>query len=219
MVFMLLSAVLGWAGAAHGHSGGMGAGGHDVGAGGHDIGASGHDAGTVGHDVHAGGHDGDATSDHGHSTISDLPLFSPMTIAAYITGFGGSGLIYHHLLGDRPFLHVPAAAVTGAAMGVGVSFMAYKLISRFESGKPAHESEAYGQDAEVTVAIPVDGFGEVAYVASGIRRAIPARAEPGVGHAAGERVRVVRITGGTAHVRAVFSFDPASSGQLGDRHS
>jgi membrane protein implicated in regulation of membrane protease activity len=147
-----------------------------------------------------------------------LPLFSPLAIAGYITGFGGSGLIYQHLFGARAYLHVPLAGVTGGLLGVGVAFATLRLVSRFESGRGARDSEAYGQEAEITVAIPVDGFGEVAYVAGGIRQAIPARGDGGA-FVAGQRVRIVRIVGGTAQVRALPALDEGSVDSTNKRFS
>lgn len=190
LAFVAITALFGFIGGGDAHD----SGGHA----GTDVDASAH----VSNDFGAGGH-GDASGDAGGHGGVHLPVFSPMVLAAYVTGFGGSGLIYRYLFGDRPILHVPLAAVTGLGLGVGVAYFSWRLISFFESARMAREQDAYAQDAEVAVAIPDGGFGEVAYVSGGARQSLPARAELGSTFRAGDRVRIVRITGGTALVRPV----------------
>jgi hypothetical protein len=179
---------------------------------GHFSGGDGHG----GHGGHAGhGHGGHAGHDGHHGHVSDLPLFSPTALAAYVTGFGACGLALGHFGVVNPLLTVPVSLAFGAAFGTGLLWSLARLASSAEGNSLASHDEVVGQDVEVSIAIPESGLGEVAFVAGGTRQALPARAEAGQSFPQGARVRVVRAVEGTLHVTRGAAL-PAPAAQVGE---
>lgn len=202
----LLAAVSGFAfmgiSALMGHFGGHGDGGHagHGGHGGHGHVGHGH-AGTLGH--------------HGESGL-ELPLLSPTAIAAYVTGFGSSGLIITEGLHvANPLIHVPLAMTFAGAFGVSVLFAMAKLSQAAEGNTLASLQDVVGTDVEVSIAIPPSGEGEVAYVDAGTRQTAMARSEAGQSFPQGARVRVTRAVDGTLFVTTAGSLaaKPVSVGE------
>ncbi len=194
LAFVVLSVLFGWV-SGHGH--------HSVD--GHvDAGADGDlSTGDAGHADAAGDHD-----------AGGLPLFSPTALAVLLTTFGGSGLVYGYLTGDRPIIHVPAAGATAALAWVGAAYVALKLARLLETPHVNRMLEALQHEAEVTVSIPEGGFGEVAVIVDGVRQTFPARAEADTTFHSGDRVRIARIVQGSAFVRPAPAFTQASPGAL-----
>ncbi|MGC4115462.1 MAG: hypothetical protein QM765_12830 [Myxococcales bacterium] len=192
--FVLISALMSGLG-GHGDHGADG--GHDLGHG-HDV--------EVGHDGEfAAGH-GDADVGHGGGDAGPaegqmhLPIFSPLVIACFLAAFGGSGMLYRQLFGDNPWLHAPLAAATSVALGFAIAFAIWKLTSTFNSARNARATDALGTMAEVSVTIPVEGVGEVAYVSGGTRQTISARSADGKEYKQGSSVKVHRLKDGVAFV-------------------
>jgi len=176
--FMGLSALLGHFGGGHG--------GHD--AGGHG-GHAGH-----GH-AHGTGHD----HDQGHHVA--LPFFSPTAFAAYLTGFGSAGLVLTEGLKlTNPWIHVPASLVFAGGFGAALLFGMAMIADKAESNALSSLQDVVGTDVEVTIAIPADGTGEVAFVDGGTRQTAMARSEAGQEFAQGARARVTRSVEGTLFV-------------------
>ena len=149
-----------------------------------------------GHDHGGDGHGGDS----GHDGFS-LPFFSPLAIAAYVTGFGSSGLMLTQGLGlTSPYLHVPGAVLCAGVFGVGMLAAVAKLTQKTEGNTLPSLQDAVGTEVEVTIAIPAGGTGEVAYVAGGTRQTGLACAEAGQSFPQGARVKVTRAAEGTLHV-------------------
>ena len=174
----------------------------------HDVG--GHDGGpdlSTGHEVSGGDYDaGHGEVGHGDGEVGHeqpamhLPLLSPTVISAFLASFGGAGLLYRQIFGDRPWLHVPLAVVTAAVMGVALAYLIWKITSTFDSNRVAHLTDALGAVAEVSVTIPKDGVGEVAYVSAGTRQTLSARSSDDLEHKQGARVKVLKVSDGVAYV-------------------
>ena len=210
--FTVISALLGGLLGGHGH-GDTGVGGHDVGVGGHDVGVGGHDVGVGGHDgagfsaahgadaAHGGdvGH-GDGDAGHVDSDSMHLPILSPMVLSAFLAGFGGSGLVYRQIFGERVWLHMPLAAATSAVLGVGLAWGMWKLTSTIDTNRMARESDVFSSAVEVVITVPKDGTGEITYVSGGTRQTLTARSADGREHKQGETVKVLKLTDGTAWV-------------------
>ncbi|HEY3446941.1 MAG TPA: hypothetical protein VGK67_11285 [Myxococcales bacterium] len=191
-----------------GHHGGD-AGGHDLGAGGHDLDAGGHDLdASTSHEVSGGDYEADAAGDAGHGdgevgregSPMHLPLLSPTVISAFVASFGGAGLLFKQLLGDNPFLHVPLAGATAMAMAVAMAYLIWKITSSLDSNRMARITDAVGTLAEVTVSVPKQGMGEVAYVSANTRQTMSARSVDGNEYKQGSRVKVLRVNDGVAYV-------------------
>ncbi|MBS2028326.1 MAG: hypothetical protein JST54_10510 [Deltaproteobacteria bacterium] len=197
--FMGLSALLGHFG---GHGGGHDAGGH---GGGH------------GHVGHGSGHGQGHAQGHGQTEHLALPYFSPTAWAAYITGFGSAGLVLTeglHL--TNPLIHVPVSLAFAGGFGVALLFGMAAIADKAESNALSSLQDVIGTDVEVTIAIPADGTGEVAFVAGGTRQTAMARAEAGQTFAQGSRARVTRSADGALFVTlstAALSTGTASVGE------
>ncbi|HEX9743942.1 MAG TPA: hypothetical protein VGB30_00810 [bacterium] len=168
--------------------------------GGHDIDFS-HDVdvgGGVDHDVGFG--DSSADSFHGHGEIALNPV-SPLTIASFIGGFGGGGLIGY-------YMHLPTVGTVLIALPVGflVAFSLYYLMYKINQTNISSESrfsEVVGVSGEIITPIVEDGTGEIAYVSRGSRYASPARSIDGRSIKKGRSVKVWRIVGSTCLVKEI----------------
>ncbi len=152
-----------------------------------------------GHDVHHGdvGHGG---GDHGDAAISVL---SPTIVAAFISGFGGTGILVTSLT----TWSVLPGAVTSIAGGLFLAFSAFFLLgllySRTQGGSEYQTSELAGLPAEIITAIPENGYGEIAYNTKGTRTNAPACSLDGQPIARHTPVVIVRIVGTTHYVRKI----------------
>src|SRR5882724_1447934 len=158
------------------------------------LGGHGHNAGLVGHDLHHGmGHSADALHADTEGEVQLSPI-SPVTITMFGTAFGGVGLIATHALALPALFSLPMALLSGLIIA-GVAFYAFsKLFQATESSSEAHVTELVGLEAEVITPIPLQGLGEIAYVARGTRFTAPARSEDGKPHLAPSTVLIARIT-------------------------
>jgi hypothetical protein len=213
----VLSGVLGHSGG--GHDGGgidADAGGVDADAGGFHADAGGIDADASGVHTDIGfhadaGHGGNLSHDAGGSL--QLPVFSPTVIAFFLATFGASGLLYQRVLGiQNPWIHTPMAGATAVASGIGLAYVLYKITSGLESNRMARVSDAMLAPVEVTISVPKEGMGEIAYVSAGTRQTISARTVDGREHKQGSMVRVLKIVDGVAFVGETL---PAAA--LGER--
>jgi len=197
--FTVVSALLGGLMGGHGH-GDMAAGGHDVGVGGHDVGVGGHGGSdfSASHGADVGHGDGEAAQ--ADTGAMHLPLLSPMVLSAFLAGFGGSGLVYRQIFGERVWLHMPLAAATSGVLGPCVAWAMWKLTSTMDSNRAARESDVFSSAVEVVITVPKDGTGEIAYVSGGTRQTASARSADGREHKQGDTVKVLKLTDGTAWV-------------------
>mgnify|MGYP001562697653 CR=1 FL=1 len=122
---------------------------------------------------------------------------SPVTLAMFIATFGGTGILMKKLLNLPPIVHVPVAGVSGIVVGLAVSWFFYKVMVKTQSSSHARTEEAIGAEAEVTVPIPHEGLGEIAYTLRGTRLTNPARTADGKELPARTSVKVVKQVGNT----------------------
>jgi membrane protein implicated in regulation of membrane protease activity len=154
---------------------------------------------------HLFGGDGDHGGDIGHGDIGhadvSLPILSPSIIAAFITGFGGTGILVTYLTG-WPVVSGVLAAVVGGLLLAGSAFGLLSFIySRTQGGSEYQTSELVGASAEVISTIPQNGFGEIAYEARGSRVNAAARTMDGQAIAKHEHVKIIKIIGSTHFVK------------------
>ncbi|MCX6646170.1 MAG: hypothetical protein NTY09_07425 [bacterium] len=192
--FAVISAILVGFGAATG--------GHDVDfSGTHDIGlGSGADSANFGAGAHGDfqPHSGDFY--HGEGEIGFSPI-SPSTIAAFVCGFGGGGLI-GNALGLATWGSVLLAVLIGIFSGGIVYFLIFKL-SQLSASSEARASEIIGTTAEIITPIVGDNTGEIAYVSRGSRYNSPARSLDGKSITRGAAVKIWRLVGSTAYVKEI----------------
>jgi membrane protein implicated in regulation of membrane protease activity len=146
--------------------------------------------------VDAGGAHGHAGSGHHDGTVHFSPL-SPVVLSMFIASFGGAGLIFKKVLAWPTVAHMPVAAVSGVVVAGVVFLLFYKIFEVAQSSSEAHADDAVGMEAEVTVPIPHQGLGEIAYTLSETRLTNPARTADGKELPAHTKVKIVDLVGGT----------------------
>lgn len=143
----------------------------------------------VGHAVRGGGHGG------------HFPFFNPLTLAAFLAWFGGTGYLLTR------YQHVWIVAVLGIATLVGLLgalllflFVAKVLMAHDYSLDPA-DYEMVGVLGRVSSRIRSNGTGEILFEQDGACRACAARSEQHERLDNGEEVVVTRYENGIAYVR------------------
>lgn len=151
----------------------------------------------VGHDVaHDGDHDGGGPS-----------IFSVRVTAAFLTAFGVGGVV-----GRFYGLSHPAASGVGVVAGIAMATLVYQFARVLYSQQASSEvqmTSLVGAAADVTVAIPAQGVGQIAVSARGERSEHIARSADGGAIARGTPVRVTSVRGDSV---IVVPASPASGG-------
>jgi len=150
-------------------------------------------------DVHVEvGHADVGSFDHGMVEVSPL---SPITIAAFITSFGGVGIVATQLFGVKPEVSLLWATLGGFVTG-GVVYLVYgRLLVAMQASSEVRARDLSGIVGEVIAPISATGVGEITYVAKGSRISSPARSATGQAISRGTLVTIERVVGGTALVR------------------
>ena len=149
--------------------------------------------GGAGHGGHAQGHAEAGGGAH------DMPGFSPLsptTIAAFVTAFGGFGMIFNQLEATRStWISAPLATVGGLGIAAGVFALFNTIFRKTQGSSEGRIAEVAGLSATVITPIAPGGVGEIAYVQSGTRYSAPARSEGGAAFANGATVKITRVVG------------------------
>ena len=156
-----------------------------------------HDVG--GHEI---GHGGDADHAGGPS------VFSLRIMASFLTAFGVGGVVarYYHL-------SHPVASGVGIVCGVvmaGLVFQFAKVLYSQQASSEIRMQGLVGTTAEVSVAIPSGGVGQVALSSGGARSEHIARSVDGLPIARGATVVVIGLGGDSVIVAPAGS--PAAGG-------
>jgi hypothetical protein len=150
-------------------------------------------------DLHHGDHGdhGDAASESGKFSL--LQYFSPMSVAGFLLGFGGLGVISRMLGAGGLF-----STLNGMAGGMGLWLIAYLIIVRVfaQSGGTSHtrREAIIGRQAQVTAPIMGSRPGMICYTIAGTRQTVRAITEEGQTIPVGASVRIRRIDASTAFV-------------------
>ncbi len=120
----------------------------------------------------------EASLDHGdldgHAGPSPL---STRVIGAFLTLFGVGGIVGQYLRWDHP-----ASSACGLVLGLAGATLVHRfalLLHSQEAGSELHMSELVARPAQVTVAIPENGVGEVSLTVGFERTAQLARSDDG----------------------------------------
>ena len=143
-----------------------------------------------------------ADADHGGPSI-----FSVRIMSSFVTAFGVGGLV-----GRYYGLTHPAASGVGVAAGIamsGVVFQFAKLLYSQQASSDVRMTALVGQPAEVSVAIPKGGIGQIALTFGGERSEHIARAADGQALLRGTEVVITGLRGDAVVV------GPPSSGSRG----
>jgi membrane protein implicated in regulation of membrane protease activity len=142
----------------------------------------------------------DISHDIDHPEVGLSPL-SPITIATFITTFGGVGLIMNNLTSISPALGLLVSTASGLALS-GVMFLLYtRVLMAAQGSSEVQRGELVGQTGEVIAPIPGGKVGEVALVARGTRVRSPARSADGQAIPRGTIVDIVEEAGNVVIVR------------------
>ena len=138
------------------------------------------------------GHDLDVSG----ADVPGAGVLSPLTIATFVTAFGGLGLVFHNITAtSRPMVSVALSGL--GAVGIAallVTCLRY-IFSRTQSSSESHVGTLAGMSASVITPIPEQGVGEIAYVQGGTRYSAPAREEKGRPVGNGQTVTITRVVG------------------------
>jgi membrane protein implicated in regulation of membrane protease activity len=179
----------------------------------------------------AGGHAGQAA--HGHSSPAKggaksgakgmhFSFFNPMTMAAFLTWFGGTGYLLVHLRHIWVFAGLLLASVAGLIAASIVFWFVAKVLMKYDGELDPLDYEMVGVLGRVSSTVRPDGTGEIIFLQVGARKACPARSETGEPLAKGTEVVVTRYESGVAYVRAwdeLAGADGASTQQQTDSNS
>ncbi len=126
--------------------------------------------------------------------VSVSPL-SPITIATFITVFGGAGVISIQLFDVSPRISLLWATLAGVVCS-GLMFLFYsQFLIRSQASSEVHVRDLLGLQAEVTVPIGENTPGQVTYSTKTGRMSSMARSADGSAIPRGRFVRIVRTIG------------------------
>lgn len=151
------------------------------------------DVGIPGAGIHIGGADVPA----GGLDAPDVAVspISPITIATFVTVFGGIGVIALQFFDIDPRLSLLFATV-GAIIASGLMFLFYsQILIRSQASTDVRRADLLGLEAEVTVPIGETGPGQVTYVTKAGRMTSMARSLDGSAIPRGRFVKIVRVIG------------------------
>lgn len=152
-----------------------------------------HDIAVHGADVHVGGPELPAGGLE-PSDVSVSPL-SPITIATFVTVFGGVGVITTQFAHVSPGLSLAFAAAGGLVCS-GLMFVFYsQLLIKQQATTQVRRADILGLEAEVTVPIGEDAPGQVSYTTKAGRMSSVARSVDGQPIERGRYVKIVRVIG------------------------
>ena len=132
--------------------------------------------------------------------VSVSPL-SPITIASFVTSFGGIGVLATQFFGVDARLSLLWATL-GALLISAVMFLFYsQVLIRAQGSSEVRRADIVGLEAEVTVPIGADTLGQVTYITKSGRMNSTARSATGQPIPRGQLVQIVRVVGPQALVR------------------
>jgi len=157
--------------------------------------------------VHVGGPDVPAAGMDAPDIATSV--LSPITIASFITAFGGIGVLALQFFEVDPRWSL-VWATGGAVLLSGLMFLFYsQFLIRSQSSSEVKASELVGLTAEVSVPIGTGATGQVAYNTKAGRMLSMAKAVDGGEIPRGHLVKIVRIVGPIALVKAVSTEESA----------
>lgn len=182
---------MGHAGGAHLHIGHGAAGGH---------GPVGHGA-TGGHAPGHGAAQGQVKSGSRGGRGADFPLVNPMTMAAFLTWFGGTGYLLEHLRHIWVFAGLVFSSLAGLIGAAIVFLFVAKVLMAHDYALDPLDYEMVGVLGRTSCSIRPEGTGEIIFIQQGARKACAARCEGEETLPKGLEVVVTRYERGVAYVK------------------
>jgi membrane protein implicated in regulation of membrane protease activity len=150
---------------------------------------------------HGAGHGTGGAHGPGHGSGAHFPFFNPMTLAAFLTWFGGAGYLLEHYRHIWIFTGLVLATASGLLGASIVFWFVAKVLMANEHDLNPLDYEMAGVLGRVSVSIRTGGTGEIIFAQEGIRKTCAARSEKGDPLAKGEEVLVTRYERGIAYVQ------------------
>ncbi|MBZ5706887.1 MAG: hypothetical protein LAN63_16170 [Acidobacteriia bacterium] len=148
--------------------------------------------------LHAGPH---VHAGHGVGHGAEAAFFNPVTLAAFLAWFGGTGYLLTRFSTVWLTLGLMLALASGLiGAGIVFLFLSRVLTSEDENLDPA-DFDMVGVLGKLSIPIRAGGTGEIIYSQAGTRRTCGARAEDGSAIVKGTEVVVTRYEKGIAYVR------------------
>ncbi|SRR5579859_272925 len=149
---------------------------------------------------HGGGHSHGAK---GGVKGAQFSFFNPMTMAAFLTWFGGAGYLLVHLRHIWVYAGLALASLAGLVAATLVFWFVAKVLMAHEHEHVLDplDYDMIGVLGYVSSTIRSGGTGEMIFVQLGVRKPCAARSESGDPLAKGEEVVVTRYERGIAYVR------------------
>src|SRR5436309_5755910 len=148
--------------------------------------------------AHGPGH---AHGPHYGASGAHFSFFNPLTLAAFLTWFGGAGYLLVHLRHIWVLAGLALASAAGlVAAGIMFLFVAKVLMANEKELDPL-DYDMIGVLGRVSSSIRSGGTGEIVFAQEGVRKPCAARSETGGPLAKGEEVVVTRYERGVAYVR------------------
>ena len=132
--------------------------------------------------------------------VSVSPL-SPITIATFITVFGGIGVLCLQFFEVDPKLSLVFATIGGLACAALMFVFYSRFLIGSQSSTQVSQAELIGVEAEVTVPIGETALGQVTYVTKAGRMSSMAHSVDGKAIPRGQFVQIVRTVGPQVLVR------------------
>lgn len=158
------------------------------------------------HDVD--GHDG--SFDHAGADGGGPSVFSGRVMASFVTAFGVGGVVARYYS-----LSHPAASGVGIVAGIVMATVVLqfgKILYSQQASSEVRMAALVGRTAEVTVAIPETGVGQVTLTFAGGRTEHIARSADGHAIARGAEVTIVALRGDSVVVTALSAMTPGGPG-------
>jgi hypothetical protein len=166
---------------------------------------------TVGH-----GHAGHAP---GHGSGAHFPVFNPITMAAFLTWFGGAGYLLVHLRHIWVLAGLLLASLAGLVGASIVFLFVAKVLMAHERDLDPLDYEMVGVLGRVSIPIRTAGTGEIIFDQEGVRKVCAARSEKGVPLVKGEEVLVTRYERGVAYVERWADLENSATSTPEERSS
>lgn len=155
-----------------------------------------------GADIHIGDAGGGGGIDAPDVSVSPL---SPITVATFVTTFGGVGILCLQLFQIDPRFSLLWAAGGGLiTAGLVYAFVSQFLI-RSQASSELRQGELVGMEGEITIPIGESTPGQVSYVTRSGRMSSMARSVDGRAIPRGQFVRIVRTIGPQVLVEPIVS--------------
>ena len=145
---------------------------------------------------------GDAGMDAGGADGGHFSPFNPIVIAMFLASFGGAGIISKNYLELSLGPQLGIASVAGFGIGGAVFWMLIKFFRIAQASSEVKLHDVIGKDAEVTISIPPDGVGQIAYISGG-RYTSAATSVDNSDIPQGSQVKIRKIVGTTFYVERI----------------